>query len=46
MCPEPNNCTQLCYINNATMEQTCTCKHGYQLDSDSITCNGKLMIDG
>ena len=43
-CLEPNNCTQLCYINNEM--QICTCERGYQIDSNGISCNGKLILNG
>lgn len=44
MCSDPDNCTQLCYINNTTTEEICSCQRGYQIDTDGITCNGKLIV--
>ena len=38
-----NNCTQTCNrtLSNETFTYECGCDEGYQLNSDSTTCDGK-----
>ena len=37
-----DNCEQLC--NNRAGDFTCSCRSGYQLDSDGRSCTGKYCV--
>ena len=42
-----NNCTQICNrtVSNGTSFYECGCDKGFQLNSDSTTCDGKSMCN-
>ena len=40
-CLQNNSCDQLCIMVNMT--QVCSCRRGYQLNSDSTSCSGELI---
>ena len=40
-CTESNNCQHVCYVNESTNTQACSCNRGYRIQSNGVSCIGE-----